>query len=110
VLIDVEGAIANSEAYVTARCWNFVGDSGDITENVAFGRYCDRWVSKGGKWRSAYRHFLLDMMYSWSPPRIPGGGTVRGADRNKNGPEGCRAPHDPSYMFINKIAHKATVI
>ena len=107
VLIDVEGDTANSEAYVTARCWNFIGDSGEIAELISFGRYCDRWIRKDGKWRSEDRHFILDMMYSWSPPRIPGGGTLTAPDRNRNAPEGRRQPVDPSYDYVTHIARKA---
>jgi hypothetical protein len=107
VLIDVEGDNANSEAYVTARCWNFVGDEGELVELIAIGRYCDRWVRKDGKWRSADRHFILDIMYSWSPSRIPGGKTLIGPDRNPGALEGRRRPDDPSYDFVANLARKA---
>jgi hypothetical protein len=107
VLIDVQGDTANSEAYVTARFWNFIGNSGDLTELIAIGRYCDHWHYEDGKWRSTSRHFVLDMMYSWTPPRIPDGKMLMEADRNPDAMEGRRAPDDPSYGFMGTIAAKA---
>jgi len=59
VQIDVEGDRANSEAYVTARCWNFVGDAGEIIELIAIGRYCDRWVRKDGKLRTPFAVYVV---------------------------------------------------
>lgn len=107
ILIDVAGESANSEAYVTARCWRFTDTPGDLVEMVSIGRYCDRWTKNDGKWRNAARHFVLDMAYSWSPTRVPGAGAMRAADRNLDAIDGRRRPEDPSYVFLSAIAEKA---
>src|SRR5581483_5399662 len=75
ILIDVQGDRATSECYLTARLWKFQ-DSGDVTELFASGRYCDRWSCRKGHWAMDHRRMVLDMMYTWVPPRpsttIPG--------------------------------------
>jgi SnoaL-like domain len=107
ILIDVEGDRATSEAYVTARCWNFL-DSGELKELIAIGRYCDRWSCRNGHWAIDHRHFVLDMMYSWVPPRVPVP-TGNVADRNRDAIEGRRGVADPSHELVGAITRKAAL-
>ena len=63
VLIEVEGNLAASEAYVTARMWN-IANGDQILHRVAIGRYLDRWSFRGGVWAIDHRDFVFDFFYS----------------------------------------------
>ena len=108
ILIDVNGDGATSEAYVTAICWNFL-DSGELRELIAIGRYCDRWSRRTGHWAIDHRHFVLDMMYSWVPPRAPVP-ISNMSDRNRNAIEGRRGVADPSHELVGAITRKAALV
>lgn len=107
ILIDVAQDRATSEAYVTARCWNFT-DTGELTELIAMGRYCDRWSRRNGHWAMDHRHFVLDMMYSWVPPRMPAP-TGNPSDRNREAIEGRRGTADPSHELMGALKRKAAL-
>lgn len=59
ILIDVDGAAATSEAYVTVAIRS-------ETENaqrdvVRRGRYLDRWAYRDGRWGIEHRHYVPDL-------------------------------------------------
>ena len=108
LLIDVTGDRATSEAYVTARCWN-LSDTGELTELIVIGRYCDRWSQRRGHWAMDHRHFVLDMMYSWVPPRLPAPTGIP-SDRNRNAIEGRRGMADPSHELMAALMHRAALV
>jgi hypothetical protein len=87
--IEVNGALAASEAYATVRLRTAVGDG--FTEELYCGRYLDRWSLRGGRWAIDHRLWVLDFDEQDRPvvTRIPSGSS---RDRD-----------DPSYAVFAGI-------
>lgn len=58
VLIELDGARAGSEAYVTATLR--IEREGRLMQMEVWGRYCDRWSQRDGVWRIDHRDAVTD--------------------------------------------------
>jgi hypothetical protein len=93
VAIDLHGADARVETYVTAR--HYIADaSGSDREMTVFGRYLDRMLRRGDVWKIVHRRVLMD--WNQNAP----------ASANWQGPpfdglaRGTRDAHDPLYAHL----------
>ena len=88
VLIEVDGDIAASEAYVTVALRTLPSD-GKAVEIEARGRYLDRWSRRDGRWAIESRRFVEDLQraHDAAPIDAEEGGSRR--DRS-----------DPSYEVL----------
>lgn len=58
ILIDLNGDSAGSEAYVTATLR--AEKDGQLIQMAIWGRYCDQWSRRNGRWGLDKRVFVLD--------------------------------------------------
>lgn len=86
ILIDLEGARAGSEAYVTATM-RLMRD-GKEYQIVVRGRYFDRWERRDGRWAILHRDVACDH------DEIQEVCSLRGTSRS------CRDESDPSYGVL----------
>jgi hypothetical protein len=61
ILVDINGDIAVSEAYVTVALWTLPDDAGKQQEIIGRGRYLDHWEKRAGSWAISAREHVLDM-------------------------------------------------
>ena len=92
LIIEVDGARAVSEAYVTARIWRMSKES-TIQQRVTVGRYLDRWSCRNGVWAVDHRNFVFDLSYASTPTR----------ERDPDWFEGKRGREDPSYGVLGSL-------
>jgi len=88
VLIDLDGDVAKSEAYVTVVLWTLADSDGKQAELIGRGRYLDRWSKRGAAWAIDHRIHLLDMS------------TVFPLARNDVSAGSRRDANDLSFEFI----------
>lgn len=99
VLIEVDGATAASEAYVTATLWDST-ESGALAHLLVVGRYLDTWSHRDGRWAIDHRRFLYDAVFT--PPATDGGPTTPtfarlAEERSQSRTASRRDRNDPSY-------------
>lgn len=70
LLIEVRGARAVSEAYVTASLQEQEVE-GRVIENLFRGRYVDRWSQRDGRWAIDHRIFIPDSYARIDTPAFP---------------------------------------
>jgi hypothetical protein len=89
VIIELDGAKAGSEAYVTAALRFKEGDR--LLQVTARGRYIDRWSRRGGRWGIDKRVYVHDFddLREISATSIEGWGR--------------RDREDPSYALLNTV-------
>ncbi len=90
VLIEVDGAAASSEAYVTAGLWTTPDSDGAQTEILVRARYLDRWSRRGGCWAIDQRLCVTDTTSYFALEA----GTISA--------ESARDETDPSFAYIPK--------
>jgi SnoaL-like domain len=90
VLIEVDGARAASEAYVTAALRTESGPDAQL-EIVSRGRYVDRWSRRDSGWAIDHRVFVEDFTTFSEVTNPPPGPSVTAARRNDQ---------DPSYAAL----------
>lgn len=95
VLIEVDGDLAASEAYVTATLRAKPDDNGDVVEITSRGRYLDRWSRREAGWAIDHRIFVDDMTTTRTL-------TAQEAGDPSGGP-GRRDAEDPSYGVFSSI-------
>ena len=61
MLIEVDGASAVSEAYVTVALWTLADADSKQQEIIGRGRYLDRWRKLSGRWAISEREYVMDM-------------------------------------------------
>lgn len=71
VLIQVDGAVASAQSYLTA--WHQFDFEGKTYDWVIAGRYVDRLECRNGKWRIAHRTVVYDMERFDEPGGKPAG-------------------------------------
>jgi hypothetical protein len=86
VLIALDGDLATSEAYVTARLRN-AGAHESPTDLIVCGRYLDKWSRRDGRWAIDHRLFVTDISSTY-----PVAESVESAYR--------RDSDDPSYALF----------
>jgi hypothetical protein len=92
ILIDVDGAHAASEAYVTAALRLPADDGAQATEIVSRGRYVDTWSRRGGRWAIDHRRFAEDFTSTYQVTAMePADDELRTGRRDRD---------DPSYAAL----------
>jgi len=92
ILIDVDGAHAASEAYVTAALRLPADDGAQATEIVSRGRYVDTWSRRGGRWAIDHRRFAEDFTSTYQVTAMePADAELRTGRRDRD---------DPSYAAL----------
>jgi hypothetical protein len=86
VLIDLDGDVAGSEAYVTASLRMMAGDQ--LKQITTQCRYVDRWSRRDGRWGIDHRITIVDM------------DEVRDVTPLTPGDLGARDRSDPSYAAL----------
>lgn len=86
IVIDVDGDMAASEAYVTARLR--MEREGKLLQMVVLSRYLDRWSKRAGRWAIDHRTTVMDM------------DEIREVTPMKQHDRGRRDPSDPSYAVL----------
>jgi hypothetical protein len=94
ILIEVKGARAVSEAYVTASLQEQPRD-GAVVEHVFRGRYVDRWSRRGELWAIDHRLFVPDSYTRSDSPTFPAPDFLSLARRDRQ---------DPSYLAWAELA------
>lgn len=89
VLVEVDGLVARSEAYVTVVLWTLPRD-GKQSEIVVRSRYLDRWSKRDGRWAIDHRVHVCDTHSLHELRR----GIVSGASARDHG--------DPSYAVLRE--------
>ncbi len=90
ILIDLDGDLATSEAYVTITLWLNADQQGRTFESLNHGRYLDRWRRVDGHWGLVEREHVLDMQRL---TEVEPGDLVSEQSR--------RDPMDASYRFLS---------
>jgi SnoaL-like protein len=92
ILIDVDGAHAASEAYVTAALRLPADDGAQATEIVSRGRYVDTWSRRDGRWAIDHRRFAEDFTSTYQVTAMePADAELRTGRRDRD---------DPSYAVL----------
>ena len=92
ILIDVDGAHAASEAYVTAALRLPADDGAQATEIVSRGRYVDTWSRRDGRWAIDHRRFAEDFTSTYQVTAMePADAELRTGRRDRD---------DPSYAAL----------
>jgi hypothetical protein len=94
LLVEVRGARAVSEAYVTASLQE-KEQEGRVIENLFRGRYVDRWSQREGKWAIDHRIFIPDSYTRIDTPAFPLPVFFEVGSRDRN---------DPSYQAWMELA------
>ncbi len=99
VLIEIDGDLASSEAYVTVRLRSEDGD-GALVDLVGAGRYLDTWSYRDGRWAIDHRLYVSDLSTSHVVPDRPSVAAVRapGAPPMRSKPD----TSDPSYDVFRR--------
>jgi len=89
ILIQLDGAIATSEAYVHATLR--LEQDGTLRQANVFGRYLDRWSKRDGRWAIDARVYVQDF------------DDIRAVGEQIVTPWGRRDRTDPSYAVLGDI-------
>lgn len=89
IVIELDGDLASSEAYVTARLRMERG--GKLLQMVVLSRYLDRWSKRAGRWAIDHRETVMDM------------DEIREVVPMKQHDTGRRDRDDPSYGFLKGL-------
>ncbi len=93
ILIDIDGANAKVEAYVTAYHY-MANEDGTDTEMTYIGRYLDQMQKRDNVWKILHRRVVMDWNQNADATAVLEGPPFEGLAR------GSRLPEDPVYEML----------